>query len=213
MRHGAVDNSDVGVLHAVFAALPVPQKIIVSNVAGTALAQQLNALLPHVPHIVQAQAQQCGVRNAYVQVTQLGSDRWAALIAAWQMQGEACLVVNCGTATTVDALSAQGEFLGGLILPSVDLMQSSLVRNTAQLDASVGALQDFPCNTADAIYSGAVQATLGAIRQQAALLRTQKILLSGGAAGNIHAHLGVSCKLVDNLVLRGLAIIGQEMTA
>jgi type III pantothenate kinase len=162
---------------------------------------------------VQAGAGQCGVRNGYQQPEQLGSDRWAALIAAWQYVQGACLVVNCGTATTVDALSAKGEFLGGLILPGVSLMQRSLATNTAQLIEESGSLQDFPRNTADAIHSGMLRATVGAIRHQFDLLRaregTVRCLIDGGSAGVVRAHLGLPSEQLDNLVLRGLQIIGE----
>ncbi len=163
---------------------------------------------------VTARTEQCGVHNGYQQPERLGSDRWAALIAAWNRVHGACLVVNCGTATTVDALSAQGEFLGGLILPGAGLMQHSLATNTAQLMAEQGTLQDFPRNTADAIHSGMLRATLGAIRHQFGLLQARhdevRCLLAGGAAGVIQPHLELPLERVDNLVLKGLQIIGES---
>jgi len=155
------------------------------------------------------------VSNSYEDPGRLGSDRWAALIAAWQRYGSACLVVNCGTATTVDAISDKGEFLGGLILPGITLMQQSLTHNTAQLQAQAGRVQNFPRNTEDAIHSGIVRATLGAIEHQFALLKsasavkTIACVLSGGAAEQIEMHLGMQSNRVDNLVLEGLKIIGD----
>ena len=161
---------------------------------------------------ISAKAEQCGVRNAYDQPAQLGSDRWAALIAAWHHEHAACLVVNCGTATTIDALSGAGEFLGGLILPGVDMMRHSLAAGTAQLEAVEGSWREFPRNTADAMTSGAIQATVGAILRQHELLGVPgaRCLLSGGAADSVQPHLGVPLLRVDNLVLQGLQIIGQE---
>src|ERR1017187_3974066 len=132
-----------------FDLLPPPARIIISNVGGEAIAQRMLAICAKwaVPvEFVIAQTEQCGVRNTYEVPARLGSDRWAALIAAWKRIGRACLVINCGTATTVDALSDKGEFLGGLILPGVTLMQQSLTHNTAQLEAEEGRIQDFPRN-------------------------------------------------------------------
>ena len=80
----------------------------------------------HSAHFIGAREKQCGVRNGYAKPAQLGSDRWAALIAAWHLVQRKCLVVDSGTATTIDTLSGQGEFVGGLILPGVELMQRSL---------------------------------------------------------------------------------------
>jgi type III pantothenate kinase len=116
----------------------------------------------------------------------------------------------------VDALSASGEFLGGLILPGIELMQRSLQSNTSQLgdefSRNSGKYIDFPCNTADAIVSGVMRASIGAIQQQYKLLaaNSARCILSGGAAGTIVPHLGLPAELVDNLVLLGMQIIGQN---
>ncbi len=212
-RHGVTGNTEWLALQQSFAALPQPSRIIASNVGGEAMAQRLRALCAHWTvsvEFVEACREQCGVRNLYEQPERLGSDRWAALIAAWRRMRRACLVVNCGTATTVDALSATGEFMGGLILPGVTLMQQSLLHNAAQLKDAGGRLQDFPRNTADAIHSGVLRATLGAIQQQHALLGDGAgCVLSGGAAQQIQAYLGMPVERVDNLVLEGLHIIGE----
>ena len=66
----------------------------------------------------------------------------------------ACVVVNAGTAVTVDALTAQGVFLGGLILPGLALMARSLAAGTADLPLQPGRFQPFPVNSVDAIRSG-----------------------------------------------------------
>ena len=219
LRQGVLENNDESAwqnLHDAFALLASPQKILLSNVAGAAMEQRLRTLCslwPCAVQLVEAQAEQCGVRNSYEQPAQLGSDRWAALIAAWRRVHGACLVVNCGTATTIDALSETGEFLGGLILPGMRLMQQCLLNNTAQLGLHEGEPRDFPRNTADAITSGAMLATTAAIRQQYALLSASgkaHCLLSGGAASSLMPHLGIAAERVDNLVLQGLHIIGQN---
>ncbi len=192
------------------------QQIWVSNVAGEKVAQKIRALGSYPVNFIAAREVQCGVRNNYADAAQLGSDRWAALIAAWHILGQACLVVNCGTATTVDALSNQGEFMGGLILPSVAMMQRSLVEGTAQLKAGLGEYAAFPLNTADAIFSGAVQASCGAIQRQHDLLQNHaaSILLSGGASAMLLPYLNnLSIRESDNLVLQGLWVIAHEANA
>ena len=217
LHREVLDNAQAAMLPAVFAGLPVPDRILVSNVAGPNRVQQLQHACRRWScplEFVTARREQCGVHNCYEQPGQLGSDRWAALIAAWQLERAACLVVNCGTATTVDALSATGDFLGGLILPGIQMMQRTLVTDTANLVAGAGSWREFPRNTADALFTGAVQATAGAIRMQFASLSGQgsaRCLLSGGDAGLIEEHLALPVVRVEDLVLRGLHHIGLTM--
>ncbi|WP_255377116.1 type III pantothenate kinase [Sulfuriferula sp. AH1] len=99
--------------------LAVPDRIIVSNVAGAAVAAAIAQAFPAgLMHTIRSTTRQCGVSNHYKHPAQLGSDRWAALIGAHQLGARTALVVTAGTALTVDALHA-GEFLGGLIAPAI----------------------------------------------------------------------------------------------
>jgi type III pantothenate kinase len=193
-----------------------PERIVVSNVAGEQvrgqLARALNVLSTE-PFWIRAQERQCGVTNLYSNPGQLGSDRWAALIGAWTREHKACLIVGAGTATTVDALSASGEFLGGLILPGLDMMHEALAAGTAGLSLEAGHDADFPRTTADAIWNGCMAAQLGAIERMRRLLpESAPILLSGGAARLLQAALNRPVNVVDNLVLEGLAQIAMDQT-
>ena len=84
------------------------------------------------------------------------------------------VVVNAGTAVTIDALDADGRFRGGVILPGLRLMLRALADNTSALKSAPGTYQDFPTNTADALYSGAVQAICGAIELARARMQTRR---------------------------------------
>lgn len=215
LERGALDRVRANALGKALAHLPTPRRILASNVAGPAVAQTIEAACAawkRRVEFISAMPAQCGVRNGYLRPEQLGSDRWAALIAAWDRQRAACLVVNCGTATTVDALSADGEFSGGLILPGLNMMRDSLAAGTAQLDAAAGSWEAFPRTTASAVYSGAIQATVGAIAQQHALLGEPNAvcLVDGGGAGEVAPHLAVPVKRMEDMVLRGLQLIGRE---
>jgi type III pantothenate kinase len=214
LQQGVASLAESGILMQSLAGF-VPQRLLVSNVAGEAVAEEIRALAAawDCPvEFVTARAKQCGVVNGYENPAQLGSDRWAALIAAWHREQAACLVVNCGTATTIDALSDAGEFLGGLILPGLEMMRQALTEGTAQLGMGEGVFREFPRNTQDAIQSGAMMAVIGAVRSQYAFLKAPaaRCLLAGGAAEILLPHLGLPCVLVDNLVLKGLQIIAEE---
>lgn len=215
-QQGVIEKAAIEKLKSDFLHLPVPESIHISNVAGEQMEERLRsicALWPCPVDFIAAQAEQCGVRNSYFQPSRLGSDRWAALIAAWQQTRTSCLVVNCGTATTIDALSDEGEFVGGLILPGVDMMRQSMAKGTAQLTGAAGSWHEFPRNTDDAIFSGAIQATVGAIHTQFSALSalgTPRCVLSGGAARSVQLHLSLPVVLIDNLVLRGLQIVAEK---
>lgn len=211
LERGALPLCDIGMLGQVLASRPIPRRAIVCNVAGAVMAEALTATL-HIPLLwATSLAEQCGVKNNYQDPAQLGADRWAALIGARRMHQGACLVVNAGTATTIDVLDATGLFLGGLILPGVDLMRSALAGNTAQLPLADGEWKTLPRNTADAITSGCLLATAGAIERMFVQVKGGSgavCLLSGGAADRFAPLLDIPLLRIDNLVLEGLACIG-----
>lgn len=196
-----------------------PAHIIISNVAGEDAHQLIvnwTSIFEAEPHWLHGEAERCGVRNAYEQPGQLGPDRWAALVAARALRaGGASLVVNCGTATTIDMLSAAGVFEGGLILPGVDLMRFVLHEHTGRLPLQEGAYRDSPRNTIDAIESGCWNAQAGAVERAARRLGPGGLcLVSGGAGRSLMERIeGVDCRYVDNLVLEGLARIANTTLA
>ena len=194
-------------------------KAIASNVAGPEVRANIAAAYASlgIPiAFVQSERRQLGVENGYRDPAQLGTDRWAALIAAHHLAGAGHkLVVNAGTALTIDALTAEGRFLGGLIVPGPALMRHSLDRGTAGLRLTEGTLRDFPENTPDAITSGAIQAAAGAIERLAHLMAARgsppsRIILSGGAAAEIAGSLSLNTILLENLVLDGLVLIARN---
>ncbi len=216
-RQDSVATAEVTGLGVAWQALPAPRLLVACSVADAPVAEWLGAWArTHGVAVrwVTSQREQCGVRNGYCDPAQLGADRWAALIATRHMAEGAALAVNAGTAVTIDALTHEGQFLGGLIIPGLDLMAESLARGTAGLLRAPGAVAQFPRNTADAIASGALQSVCGAVERMESALAERgaepQILLSGGAAQLIHTYLGRPARLVSNLVLEGLRVIAAD---
>jgi len=192
-----------------------PSRIIISNVAGEGAHQLLvnwTSIFDADPQWLKASMQTCGVKNGYERPEQLGPDRWAALVAARALQpGRACLVVNAGTATTMDALSRDGEFLGGVIVPGVDLMRFVLHEHTGSLPLQSGNFVATPRNTVDAIETGSRHAQAGAVERMHRVLGGDGVcLVSGGGGRALIERLELPCRYVENLVLEGLARIGSE---
>jgi type III pantothenate kinase len=201
-------------------------KVIIANVAGNALEQQLKEMMPDNAEIffASAQAEACNVINRYEQSEILGIDRWAAVIAAWYMNKQPSVVINAGTAITIDALSKdkvskKGSYLGGSIMPGLQLMYGSLTNGAAKLaTASAGKMTMFPKNTQDAIETGCLNAVAGAVLLQMKQLEKHcaflpKVVISGGDAVKIAQALNPQLKRVivaENLVLQGLALLEKE---
>jgi type III pantothenate kinase len=148
----------------------------------------------------------------------VGADRLLGALAAWRRAAGACVSVDCGTAITVNAVTADGEFAGGAILPGPDLMARALGEGTALLPAAP--LKDNPPplgrNTAEAISAGVLRGAAGAV---AALVTGARIglgpkapvFMTGGGAERIRAFLPPDFgQIVPTLVLEGLVIAYRE---
>ena len=197
--------------------------VLVSNVAGSSIAVLLRqAVSEHCgiePIFVTSRAE-CIVqgrvlRNAYQQPTQLGVDRWLAMMAARGLSADAVLVVSAGTAMTLDAINAQGQHLGGLIVPGVHLMKQSLLQHTSDLAVRSGQVNvaqsttgAFADNTLGGIELGALRAACGVIEaayQQLQQVAETKLFLTGGAASELQPNMNMKSEVIPNLVLQGLS--------
>jgi type III pantothenate kinase len=209
LSQGAVAHADIDQLGRLPGDWPHPDKVMLANVAGAKVAgmirEQLAEWLP-VFSEARSEARRCGVTNRYRNPGQLGVDRWCALIGARSLSQSAAIVVMAGTATTIDTLDADGNFLGGLILPGGELMRRSLAVDTAALPFADGQHADYPRCTDDAIVTGTIEAQVGAIeRAWQRLGNIDKVcLLSGGNAASLAPHLGIRWRAVDNLPMEGL---------
>lgn len=206
---GASDQAGIEELALAWESLQ-PASVIGSNVAGKAIQDRIEALLPGSAFTwIEAQRSQCGVLNGYTVPGQLGPDRWAALIGAKKLLAMGGLVVSLGTALTVDILDRDGKFAGGIIAPGLQAMLDALKRST-RLDPSAGHFAFPPKNTDDAVWSGAILSLAGTIDKISRLRGNPECLLNGGDAELVLPHLETRTRIVDNLVLEGLVLISGE---
>lgn len=193
-----------------------------SNVAGTSFATRLSGVIGmHCNsdvHFARSEKRGWGVTNGYRQPRRLGVDRWVAMIGAWAQTQSACLIVDAGTAVTMDALDDDGVHLGGQIIPGVETMLNSLSSATSDIPLvkasakqTVGELKMFGRNTAAAVRGGAHNAVTGAIERSVRTLRANghdpTIILTGGGASRILGALEGAPLHRPNLVLHGLAVM------
>jgi type III pantothenate kinase len=194
--------------------------VFASNVAGTSFGTRLSGVIGmHCNvdvHFARTESQACGVTNSYRQARRLGVDRWVAMIGAWSEVRAACLIVDAGTAVTIDVLDDTGQHLGGQILPGVSLMAETLATRTTDIPniqrraaGQVRGMEMFASTTAGAVGHGASNAVLGAIERSLAVLRDNDIaatiVLTGGDASRILKSLGEKPIHRPHLVLQGLA--------
>jgi type III pantothenate kinase len=222
-EHGASLHAEIAETRLLLTAKKA-NRAFVANVAGEKIFNIMNDLIAPLPiKMLQVTDLACGVENLYEQPKKLGADRWAAAVAAWHLTQKPTIIVNAGTAVTMDALNIVGSFLGGSIAPGLRLMQQSLSLQTAQLNKTDGKLEIFPKNTADAMTTGCMNAIIGAIllnieRQTVHYGVPPVLILTGGDALLIKQALKNAPKQgmmpilmeVPHLVLQGLVLLESE---
>lgn len=198
--------------------LTPPTQMLGCVVAGEAVRHQVEEQLELwdlAPRWVVPAAKAGGIVNGYDHPARLGVDRFVALIGARHRvladssPARPALVVMVGTAVTVDALDADGRFLGGYILPGFGLMQRALEMGTSGLKAPTGEVVDFPTNTSDALMSGGANAMAGAIQRMHGKLtqhsaQAPRLFMTGGAAVKLAPITDLPFETVDSLIFEGL---------
>jgi len=200
-----------------WAKLPAPHRMLGCVVAGDAIKRRVEdqmELWDISAQWVVASSFEAGVTNGYDHPARLGADRWVAMIGAWHRSlalgpAQPVVVVMVGTAVTVDALDAQGRFLGGLILPGHGIMLRALESGTAGLRVPTGNVCPFPTNTSDALTSGGTYAIAGAVERMVQHViehcgHPPRCLMTGGAGWKMAPSMSRPFELVDNLVFDGL---------
>ena len=169
-----------------------------------------------------------GVQNSYNEPQRLGADRFVGLVAAHHLRSNRhCVTISCGTAVTIDAITAQGEHLGGLILPGLQQFSDQLIKKTVLLTSeSATKIALFANTTADALTSGSIFGLVEAIngissRMEGKLLKINhlqenqqsmnpvQIIICGGDAKIIHHYLSDSVQREDDWLMQGLQVIAD----
>jgi type III pantothenate kinase len=144
---------------------------------------------------------------------EVGPDRVCAAAAAYDKLRAACAVASFGTATTIDCVSADGVFLGGAILPGVEMSCDALHERTAKLPRIEPAKPEsaFGKTTYDAIAAGVLLGQVGALREiverfAAELKQWPHLVLTGGSAPLLTELIDFADSYVPDLCLRGIAL-------
>ncbi|MBV8782706.1 MAG: type III pantothenate kinase [Gammaproteobacteria bacterium] len=193
------------------------------SVAGPQVDGALRAALRAVRlpvKFVRVARQAAGVTVGYRDPWRLGVDRFVALIAAHhRFPGNDVCVVGIGTAMTVDFLESGGMHLGGVIIPSPNLMVESLLRETSGIrrrarDSRRDRAHLFARSTRDAIEQGARFAAAALIERAAQEFgmkraRNPLVVLTGGGAAAVQALIERRTVAAPDLTLEGLAVLAR----
>ncbi|MCG6897640.1 MAG: type III pantothenate kinase [Thiocapsa sp.] len=218
VRHGGAAPLD---LLAEWERLDAPVRVLASNVGGAAIASAISrvtrAYWRREVEYIRTRATFGALRIAYSEPERLGVDRWLALIAAHRLLGEAALILDAGTAATFDLLLADGQHIGGLILPGIEMMRASLLAGT-RIPRIEAEPTDAPwaADTGPAVAAGSLHA-IAALADRlydrlASEARSQpRLVLTGGDARRLIPAIDRPCRWIPDLVLRGLVeVAGGE---
>lgn len=158
--------------------------------------------------------QECaGVRCGYEDTAQMGIDRWSATVAASQIVEGPCVVVDAGTAITIDILNAKHQHQGGYILPGMELMLASLQDKTAISKERIPEVEMLgnlhPGQTTSSAIANAVSlACAGFVTRAAGTAENgAQIVLTGGQSSVLKEIVPSPVTIVPDLVLDGLALL------
>ncbi|MBB1603711.1 type III pantothenate kinase [Variovorax sp. UMC13] len=210
-----------------WADMASPTAMLGCAVAGDAVRrraeEQVTERFDCAARWVVASPAEAGMVNGYDHPTRLGADRWVAMIGARHRmlaQGapRPMVVVMIGTAVTVEAIDADGRFLGGLILPGHGIMLRALESGTAGLHVPTGDVREFPTNTSDALTSGGTYAIAGAVERMRQHVKVHcgaepACYMTGGAGWKMAPSMVSPFELVDGLIMDGLLVIAEARAA
>ncbi len=209
--------------------------IMVSVLGGTfSRAAKKIALEQNIEFLEVTSQKELGkIQNGYKNPSKLGADRFVGVIAAHHLQNtssnekHACIVIDSGTATTIDAVDSEGKHLGGVILPGLHLCSDSLLKNTKLLE--LWGNEDHPftpdcfsTETTQAIASGCLLGHAGAIEHICNMMEQDLIkqsgeikidvirIICGGAAESLLPFMQDDYDLQQNLLMLGLKVIKED---
>lgn len=155
-----------------------------------------------------------GVRILIKNPAEVGADRIVNTVAAFERYGGPCIVVDFGTATTFDIISAQGDYLGGVIAPGIEVSMEALTTRAAKLTKvdlvepeTVIGKSTVECLQSGAVYGfgGQVEGIVTAIRGELGV--EARVVATGGLAALVAPHAASISEIDEHLTLRGIEII------
>ena len=194
--------------------------VIIASVvpALTSVYQEMSQKYLHSEPIVVSSKLPLGIKILYDDPEQVGADRLANAVAAFELYGGPAIVVDLGTATTFDVIAEEGEYLGGAISPGIETSSANLFKKAALLSKIElrKPKKIIGTNTRDSLRSGIIYGAVGQIdeivrRIEKELGKKAKVIATGGLADLISEESTTINKIDATLTLRGLKIIHDRI--
>lgn len=154
-----------------------------------------------------------GVTNSYAEPQRLGVDRWLAMIATYNRWQAPCIVIDAGSALTLDVVDAAGFHQGGWIVPGLGMLRTALIAGTAAVRFDMNSPQSLAlgCSTAEAVHNGTLSMVVAWLEESVSRLLERHagahIALCGGDAAALRSYLSFDALDWPDIVLDGLALI------
>lgn len=192
-----------------------PMPVWISHVSSEAVKQHLMDWFKEhwgeSPRFIETMPEFDGLKNSYKSPTELGVDRWLAMLSAKKLTKDAFCVIDAGTAVTIDVVDQCGVHQGGVIMPGKRLMLQALISNTSSIHRLEGSVCGLADNTADAVMTGVVACMLGGVDRVLRGVRETfpeiEIVVTGGDAGLFKKSDWLT---VTDLVLQGVGLVAQN---
>ena len=192
------------------------ESLHVASVAGleadAVLAAELSATLGMPPNFYYSPAADGGITNCYAEPARLGVDRWLAMVDAWHRTEGAAIVVDCGSALTIDLVDSTGQHRGGYIVPGLRMLESGLLAKTASVrfhEAQAWTSLAPGESTVACVHNGTMRMTVAFITETVVALQnlvqdTCPVFVTGGDAMDVMAWLPDGFCHLPDMVLDGL---------
>ena len=198
-----------------FSSIKSIEKIIVANVNHSVVLDKMKEILAvfKCPIIEATSDSNDYLINDYEDCKTLGVDRWMAALGAWKLYQRPLLIINAGTAITIDLINLdqkdKAHFKGGMILPGIAISLGILNNSTNLIDTEIGKSHYPSLNTKDAVTTGVMTSIQGAVNLVCKKLPSSlPILLTGGDANLIYEQSEVDwksrIKIEEDLIFEGL---------
>ena len=193
---------------------------VISQKDNTKIKSYLEKIFKIKPYQIKSTKSLIGVKNGYKQPSKLGDDRWCAIVGAYNLFKRPIIIVDCGTAISIDCVNSLGQHLGGYILSgfegySKSFFNAEKLKNIRLHEQNIKNNLSPAKNTKDAILSGYTIMVISAVEKiykqfQIKVRKKPFLVLSGAYGKQMSSHLNIKAKYEPYLVLKSLGLISEN---